>query len=119
MDTILILDFGSQVTQLIARRLRAMKYHAHIVPFEASAKKGSMIDDPSVKGIILSGGPSSVYAKDGALPDPGIFELGKPVLGICYGIQVLSHMLGGTVKNGTKREYGQAKLKIKSQKSKL
>src|SRR3989344_1650316 len=105
MDTILILDFVSQVPQLIARRLRAMQYHAEIVPFSVDI---SQIDRPEIKGIILSGGPSSVYAKNGALPNPGIFKLGKPILGICYGIQVLSHMLGGKVKSGTKREYGRA-----------
>src|SRR3989344_4408494 len=104
MDTILILDFGSQVTQLIARRLRAMEYHAEIVPYDQAMDYLS----PDIKGIILSGGPSSVYAKDGALPDPRLFELGKPILGICYGIQVLSHMMGGKVQNGTRREYGAA-----------
>ena len=121
MDTILILDFGSQVTQLIARRLRALHYHAEIVPFNRAmdylspnppltvreGRRGAVV----IKGIILSGGPSSVYAKNGALPDSKIFELGKPILGICYGIQVLSHMLGGTVKSGTKREYGRALLR--------
>ena len=111
MDTIVILDFGSQVTQLIARRLRAMKYHAEIVPYFAKASQGKPFSDPSIKGIILSGGPSSVYAKNGALPDPGIFELGKPILGICYGIQVLAHMLGGRVKKGVKREYGRTTIK--------
>lgn len=128
MDTILILDFGSQVTQLIARRLRAMRYHAEIVPFDSAMDylspnpltvRGGRRGAIEIKGIILSGGPSSVYAKDGALPDSRIFELGKPILGICYGIQVLAHMLGGRVEKGTKREYGRAKLKIKSQKSKL
>ncbi len=103
MDTILILDFGSQVTQLIARRLRAMEYHAEIVPFNVPL---SRLQDPNIRGFILSGGPSSVYAKDGALPEVKIFELGKPILGICYGIQVLSHMMGGQVKKGTRREYG-------------
>ena len=109
MDTILILDFGSQVTQLIARRLRAMRYHAEIVPFNASIE---LLDSSIVKGIIFSGGPSSVYAKDGALPDPRVFELGKPILGICYGIQAMAHMLGGTVRNGKKREYGATKIRV-------
>ncbi|MEK7583287.1 MAG: glutamine-hydrolyzing GMP synthase [Patescibacteria group bacterium] len=109
MDTIVILDFGSQVTQLIARRLRAMRYHAEIVAYNVPL---SRLQNPNIRGFILSGGPSSVYAKDGALPDPGIFSLGKPVLGICYGIQVLSHMLGGTVKSGTEREYGKTKIKV-------
>src|SRR3989344_7645425 len=101
MDTIIILDFGSQVTQLIARRLRAMQYHAEIMPYNTPIE---VLDTSMVKGIILSGGPSSVYAKNGALPDPRIFTLGKPILGIWYGIQVLAHMLGGKVKHGTKRE---------------
>lgn len=108
MDTILILDFGSQVTQLIARRLRAMRYHAEIVPFSVDI---SQVNKPEIKGIIFSGGPSSVYAKNGALPDPKIFELGIPILGICYGIQVLAHMMGGRVKRGSQREYGSAKIK--------
>src|SRR3989344_3680845 len=107
MDTILILDFGSQVTQLIARRLRAMQYHAEIVPYSVDI---SQINKPEIRGIIFSGGPSSVYAKNGALPDPRIFELGKPILGICYGIQAMAHMLGGTVRNGKKREYGATKI---------
>ena len=109
MDTILILDFGSQVTQLIARRLRAMKYHSEIVPFSVSIDR---IDRPEIKGIILSGGPSSVFAKNAALPDPRIYVLGKPILGICYGIQVLAHMLGGKVARGTKREYGKTEIKM-------
>src|SRR3989344_4439631 len=108
MDTIVILDFGSQVTQLIARRLRAMRFHAEIVPYSVSLDR---VNRPEIQGIIFSGGPSSVYAKDGALPDPGIFELGKPILGICYGIQVLAHMLGGRVKKGVKREYGRTTIK--------
>ncbi|MEK7615806.1 MAG: glutamine-hydrolyzing GMP synthase [Patescibacteria group bacterium] len=107
MDTILILDFGSQVTQLIARRLRAMQYHAEILPYNTPIE---VFHTSNVKGIIFSGGPSSVYAKNGALPDPRIFELGKPILGICYGIQVLAHMLGGKVKSGTRREYGRTQI---------
>src|SRR3989344_4389217 len=103
MDNIIILDFGSQVTQLIARRLRAMQYHAEIVPYDTPIE---VFHTSMVRGVILSGGPSSVYAKNGALPDPRIFELGKPILGICYGIQVLAHMMGGKVESGTKREYG-------------
>lgn len=107
MDTIIILDFGSQVTQLIARRLRAMQYNAEIVPYHVSIER---LNRSMIKGIILSGGPSSVYTKNGALPDPRIFELGKPILGICYGIQVMAHMLGGKVEKGKQREYGKAEI---------
>ena len=88
-----------------------MKYHAEIVAFNVPL---SRLQNPNIRGFILSGGPSSVYAKDGALPDPGIFKLGKPILGICYGIQVLAHLLGGQVKNGTKREYGKTKIRTSS-----
>ena len=107
MDTILILDFGSQVTQLIARRIRGFGVHAEIVPYSVSIDQ---IDKPEIKGIILSGGPASVFGKNAALPNKRIFDLDKPILGICYGIQVLAHMLGGEVKSGTKREYGSARI---------
>src|SRR3989344_8610446 len=108
MDTIIILDFGSQVTQLIARRLRAMQYHAEIVPYDTPIE---VLDTSMVKGIILSGGPSSVYAKNAPHADGRIFDLGRPILGICYGLQEIVYQFGGSVARGEKREYGYAKIK--------
>jgi GMP synthase (glutamine-hydrolysing) len=109
-DTIVIFDFGSQVTQLIARRIRARHVHAEIVPYNADAAK---YDEPSVKGFIFSGGPASVYAKGSPHPDPRIFMLGKPILGICYGLQLLAYTLGGKVERGERREYGKATLAVR------
>jgi len=106
-DKILVLDFGSQYTQLIARRIREGKVYSEIFPFNASIEK---IRDFNPKGIILSGGPSSVYAEGAPVPDMQIFQLGIPVLGICYGMQLIAHYLGGKVAKAAKREYGQAEL---------
>lgn len=100
---IAILDFGSQYTQVIARRVRECSVYSEILPFGTAAETLRGI---GVSGIILSGGPSSVYAKGAPHPDPEIFELGVPVLGICYGIQLLAYHLGGKVEPSTHREYG-------------
>ena len=108
-QTILILDFGSQYTQLIARRVRENKVFSRIVPFNISAKE---IAELSPKGLILSGGPASVIEKKSPLPDKGIFKLGIPILGICYGMQAISTILGGKVKHTKVREYGKAELFI-------
>lgn len=108
-NKILVLDFGSQYTQLIARRVRENKVYSEIFPYNVSLKK---IKEFSPNGIILSGGPSSVYDEDAPLPDRGIFELGIPILGICYGMQVMAHLLGGKVTRGKKREYGRTVLII-------
>jgi len=108
-DKILVLDFGSQYTQLIARRIREGKVYSEIFPFNAPIEK---IREFNPKGIILSGGPSSVYADGAPVPDMQIFHLGIPVLGICYGMQLMAHYLGGKVARATKREYGQADLII-------
>ena len=108
-EQIVILDFGSQYTQVIARRIRECRVYSTIVPFNITAAK---LAELNPKGIILSGGPSSVYAKKAPLPDPAIFAMGLPVLGICYGVQLLGHFLGGKVEPGTKREYGKGTLKI-------
>ncbi len=83
MDQILILDFGSQYTQLIARRLRSLRVYCEILPFSAPVE--DMLSR-SPRGIILSGGPSSVYDKAAPKPDPAVFSLGVPVLGVCYGM---------------------------------
>ncbi|MDH4232942.1 MAG: glutamine-hydrolyzing GMP synthase [Nitrospirota bacterium] len=106
-DKILVLDFGSQYTQLIARRIREGKVYSEIFPFNAPIEK---IRDFNPKGIVLSGGPSSVYAEGAPFPDMQIFQLGIPILGICYGMQLIAHHLGGKVAKAAKREYGQAEL---------
>jgi GMP synthase (glutamine-hydrolysing) len=106
-DKILVLDFGSQYTQLIARRIREGKVYSEIFPFNASIEK---IRDFHPKGIVLSGGPSSVYEQGAPIPDLQIFQLGIPVLGICYGMQLIAHHLNGRVARAAKREYGQAEL---------
>jgi GMP synthase (glutamine-hydrolysing) len=109
-EEIVILDFGSQYTQVIARRIRECKVYSSILPFDTPAAQIAQI---TPKGLILSGGPSSVYAPDAPLPDKGIFELGVPVLGICYGIQLLAQFLGGKVEPGQKREYGKGTLTVR------
>ena len=106
---ILILDFGSQYTQLIARRIRELKVYSEIRPF-SEPLDGIRAFSPS--GLILSGGPSSVADPGAPLPDPGIFGLGIPILGICYGMQLMTHMLGGRVAAAPHREYGAAELKL-------
>jgi len=110
-EKILVLDFGSQYTQLIARRVRECKVYSEIFPFNASIEK---IKNFNPKGIILSGGPSSVYDKNAPIPDIKIFELGMPVLGICYGMQLMAYLSGGKVTKAVKREYGKAELIIDS-----
>ncbi|MEI6714798.1 MAG: glutamine-hydrolyzing GMP synthase [Verrucomicrobiota bacterium] len=106
---LLILDFGSQYTQVIARRIRECEVYSQIIPFNTPAKEIKKI---APKGIILSGGPCSVYGKDAPQPDPAIFKLGIPIMGICYGMQLMGHHLGGKVENSQRREYGMGKLKI-------
>jgi GMP synthase (glutamine-hydrolysing) len=109
-EQIVILDFGSQYTQVIARRVRECNVYSQILHYNTSAVKIAALR-PS--GIILSGGPSSVYAKDAPLPDKNIFNLGVPVLGICYGVQLLAQFLGGKVEKGQKREFGKGTLRVK------
>ena len=108
-EIILILDFGSQYTQLIARRVREKKVYCEIVPYNTTGNKIAAIN-PS--GIILSGSPSSVYAKNAPLPDKSIFELGIPILGICYGLQLMGFLLDGSVKKSLRREYGPAQFMV-------
>src|SRR5687767_7898365 len=104
-DTVAILDFGSQYTQLIARRLRELQVYSEILPPRTTAAE---LRRRSPKGIVLSGGPTSVYAKGAPRCDPRIFDLGVPVLGICYGMQLMSHTLGGDVRRAGGSEYGHA-----------
>ena len=106
---ILILDFGSQYTQLIARRVREAKVYCEIHPFNISLKK---IKEFSPMGIILSGGPASIYDKNAPFADRGILELNAPLLGICYGMQYLTSILGGDVGKSGDREYGNAQIAI-------
>lgn len=108
-EQIIILDFGSQYTQVIARRIRECNVFSQILRYDTKASKLRALRP---KGLILSGGPCSVYAKDAPLPDPAIFDLGIPVLGICYGLQLMGHLLGGRVAHSKKREYGHGKLGI-------
>ena len=109
--SILILDFGSQYTQLIARKLREEGVYCEIIPYD---KDIEFIKSLSPKGIILSGGPSSVYAKDAYMPDSRIFDLNIPILGICYGMQLIVSHFKGVVELATHHEYGKAKLKFAS-----
>ena len=108
-DMILIVDFGSQVTQLIARRLREAGVYSEILP--AQQADAERIRTASPQGVILSGGPASVSEKGAPGAPPGLFGLGLPVLGICYGQQLIAHALGGTVRSGGKREFGRAALR--------
>lgn len=109
-DKILILDFGSQYTQVIARRIRECRVYSEIVPFNISANDLKALNP---KGIILSGGPASVYAPKAPHVDKAIYDLGIPILGICYGMQLIADNLGGKVERSTHREYGPGRLTVK------
>ncbi|EGK8034389.1 glutamine-hydrolyzing GMP synthase [Campylobacter upsaliensis] len=106
---ILVLDFGSQYTQLIARRLREYGVYTEIVPY---FEKLDSIKSKNPKGIILSGGPASVYEEGAYKPDSGVFDMGVPVLGICYGMQYIAHFFGGSVVRAKAQEFGKAVLEI-------
>ena len=106
-EKIIILDFGGQYSQLIARRIRECDVYCEILPFDAEL---SRIQSISLKGIILTGAPDSVYEKDAAQCNAEIFRLGVPVLGICYGMQLMAHLLGGTVQPAGKSEFGKTEL---------
>ncbi len=110
-QTIIVLDFGSQYTQVIARRIREANVFSSVLPYNS---KLSEIRKQNPVGIILSGGPASVFAKSSPKPNPGIFKLGIPILGICYGLQLMGKMLGGEVKSSDRREYGRGTLNITS-----
>lgn len=114
-EEILIIDFGGQYNQLIARRVREKNVFCEVVPCTISIDK---IKEKNPKGIIFTGGPSSIYADDAPKCDERVFDLGIPVLGICYGMQFMAYTLGGKVKRATKREYGQIEVEINN-KSKL
>ncbi len=108
-EQIVILDFGSQYTQVIARRVRECNVYSTLLCYDTPAAEIARL---APKGIILSGGPSSVYAPDAPLPDRSLFKLDVPLLGICYGVQVFAQFLGGRVEKGQKREYGKGTLTV-------
>ncbi len=108
-ESIVILDFGSQYSRLIARRVREANVYCEIIPFDAGP---DILHLQDVKGIILSGGPNSVYDNDAPLIPSWVFDSGVPILGICYGMQALAHQLGGAVIAGIEREYGHALLRL-------
>ena len=115
-DTVIVLDFGAQYSQLIARRVRECGVYSQILPFTASADEIRKI---APKGIIFSGGPASVRAEGSPRPDAGVFSLGIPILGICYGLQVMSEMLGGHVTSSGRKEYGLQNITISDHSSEL
>ncbi len=109
MQKVLILDFGSQYTQLIARKVRELGVYSEILPFSAPL---AALRKERPAALILSGGPQSVYGKNAPHPDKAVFELGVPILGICYGVQLMAHFLGGEVIPSKEREYGFAALRV-------
>jgi GMP synthase (glutamine-hydrolysing) len=112
-ERVLVLDFGAQYVQLIARRVREQHVYCEIVRHDITAER---VRELAPKGLILSGGPASVYAESAPKCDPRIFELGIPVLGICYGMQLMCQALGGQVRSAPAREYGRAELTVDSAK---
>ena len=108
-EQILVLDFGSQYSQLIARRIRECHVYSQVLPFSTPVEKLRALKP---RGIILSGGPCSVYEAGAPAVQRELFELGIPVLGICYGMQLMVQTLGGKVGPGTRREYGRAELRV-------
>jgi GMP synthase (glutamine-hydrolysing) len=115
-SSIVILDFGGQYTQLIARRIREQKVFSVVLPCSVSVAE-IQLHHPI--GLILSGGPCSVYDSDAPVADPGMLALGLPILGICYGLQFLAHHLGGKVRSAEKREYGAAQVSLEPGQSAL
>ena len=110
-EKIIVLDFGGQYKQLIARRVRENHVYAEILPNTTPIEK---LRDPDIKGIILTGGPDSVYLEDSPSYDPELYTLGVPVLGICYGAQLMAYQLGGQVKTAPVSEYGSTEVEMDS-----
>jgi GMP synthase (glutamine-hydrolysing) len=108
-DAVAVIDFGSQYSQLIARRVREHHVYCELIPHDAPRER---IEALRPKGFILSGGPASVYAQDAPLIPPHVLDAEKPILGICYGMQALAYQLGGEVEPGTRREYGPAVVRV-------
>ena len=111
-ETILVLDFGGQYNQLIARRVRDLSVYCEVVHNDISI---SEIKEKNPVGIIFTGGPSVVYEEDAPKVDPAIFELGVPILGICYGAQLTAYTLGGKVEASLKREYGKKEIQLSTE----
>ncbi len=108
-EVVLVLDFGSQYTQLIGRRIRELGVYSEIVPFHVPVEQ---IRERQPRALILSGGPRSVYEAGAPRCDPALFDMGIPILGICYGVQLMAHLLGGRVVPSDRREYGAARLSV-------
>ena len=108
-ELVIVLDFGAQYKQLIARRVREANVYCEVLPFDTPI---SEIKAKNPKGIIFTGGPSVVYEKDAPIVDAAIFDLGIPILGICYGAQLIGHLLAGKVAKAEHREYGRKKLSV-------
>ncbi len=108
-EIVVVLDFGGQYNQLIARRIRDLGVYSELLPYNTSAEK---IRELAPKGIVFSGGPASVYGDNSPLVDPAVYNLGVPILGICYGMQMMSHQLQGKVEAAGKREYGKAMVRF-------
>ena len=109
-NKIIVLDFGSQYTQLIARRVRELNVYSEICPYNVPLEQVQALEPD---GIILSGGPASTYAPGAPQVGDELFQLGVPVLGICYGLQLMSRVLGGTVTPDDRREYGRAVVQVR------
>ncbi|GAA5346978.1 glutamine-hydrolyzing GMP synthase [Planifilum fimeticola] len=110
-ERVVVLDFGGQYNQLIARRIRELGVYSELIPYHVTAEELARMKP---KGIVFSGGPASVYAEDAPACDPAIYELGIPILGICYGMQLISARFGARVDRAGKREYGKAELEVVS-----
>ncbi|HAL48414.1 MAG TPA: GMP synthase (glutamine-hydrolyzing), partial [Dehalococcoidia bacterium] len=115
-QTVLVVDFGSQYSRLIARRVRESQVYCEIIPHDAPWETVAHLNPA---GVIMSGGPASVYEQDAPLAPDWVYDCGLPVLGICYGMQAMVHQLGGKVASSAKREYGQANLQQNSHSGKL
>lgn len=115
-ELVIVLDFGGQYSHLIARRIRELKVFCEMLPFSTPVKE---IRKRRPKGIVFSGGPSSVYQDNAPVCDPALYEMGIPVLGICYGMQLMAQQLGGLVSRATHREYGKTKLTVLDSKNLL
>jgi GMP synthase (glutamine-hydrolysing) len=109
IEMVVVLDFGGQYNQLIARRVRDLGVYSELLPYNTPIEK---LKELQPKGIIFSGGPASVYEEGAPTVDPAIFELGVPILGICYGMQLMTHLLAGKVERAGVREYGKAELRL-------
>jgi GMP synthase (glutamine-hydrolysing) len=111
MDSVLVIDFGGQYSQLITRRIRELRVYSELIPYDADIKE---IIDKKPSGLILSGSPYSILSRDGKIPvmDKGIFSLGIPILGICYGMQLISRLFGGEITATGHNEYGKMKIKL-------